>query len=215
MRGKLFFEYSAMNAGKSTKLLQTNWSYNDNDKNVLLLKTSLDTRTKNTISSRLGIEQECELIDPEDNIRTKFFDKIKKDNIEVILVDEAQFLTRKQVLELRSMTIELNLIVTCYGLRTSFDGEVFEGSAVLLAVADKLIENITYCKICSKKATMNLKLDNNGEVVLEDENIIDPGFENKYLSVCYKHWYLASNKKISINELKKKERSRKRRKGDI
>lgn len=190
---KLIFEYSSMNAGKSTNLLQTAYTYEENNINVLLLKPSLDDRTSNTISSRIGIEKECSLIGKKESIVELYYDYIISNKIEVLLIDEAQFLTEKQVYELRNLSISLNITVLCYGLRTTFEGKPFDGSAILLALADILVENRTICVICGKKATMNLKIDKDGNVIKKDSKIIDTGKENKYKSVCFRHWFEAIN----------------------
>ena len=187
--GKLIFEYSTMNAGKSTKLLQTAHNYSSLNNNVMLLKSSIDTRHQGFISSRIGLEKECFLIEPKNSILKKYLYFIEEQNIEVILVDEAQFLTKEQVIELRNLTITHNITIICYGLRTTFIGEPFEGSSMLLGLADKLVENITLCVFCSKKATMSLKTDTDGNIIKLNSPLIDVGFESKYKSVCYKHWF--------------------------
>lgn len=190
---KLIFEYSSMNAGKSTKLLQTAHNYESIGNSVMLLKPSLDKRTANTIYSRLGLEKECFLIDNNELIIDKYKDMIDEKNIDVILVDEAQFLNAKQVYELRELTVTHNITVICYGLRTTFEGIPFEGSSILLGISDKLVENITLCVECSKKATMTLKINEYGEVIKKDKTVIDSGEENKYKSVCFQHWFMGMN----------------------
>jgi thymidine kinase len=183
---KLIFEYSSMNAGKSTKLLQMNYNYHSIGKNPLLIKPTIDIREKK-IHSRLGISADCINIQEEENIEIIYFilNRTNK-KIDVLLVDEAQFLTKKQVLQLRNIVDTQNIDVICFGLRTDFKGELFEGSKYLMARSDKLNENTTLCH-CGKKATMVLKFDINGNVTKTGESI-DCGYEDKYLSVCHKHW---------------------------
>jgi thymidine kinase len=195
--GKLIFEYSSMNAGKSTKLLQTAFNYESNDINVLLLKPSIDDRDGEFISSRIGLKNKCFLLNENDSIVSLYSNYIQDNNIKIILVDEAQFLSSSQVYELRNLTIDLDLTIICYGLRTTFQGKPFEASGILLALSDKLVENITICTLCPKehpsKATMNLKVNSDGSYTKNfNDSIIDTGFEDKYKSVCYKHWYLAT-----------------------
>ncbi len=183
-KGLLIFEYAVMNTGKSTKLLQENYNYkNSMGITTLLIKPDMDTRSSK-ITSRLGIEANCINVHNERNLKDIFLDS--KPTAGAILVDEAQFLTKKQVLELRAIADEYNINVICYGLKTDFMGDLFEGSAALLARADSLNENRASCH-CGSKATMALKIDSNG-VVIRNGNSVDCGAEDKYVSVCHSCW---------------------------
>jgi thymidine kinase len=178
--GQLVFEYAVMNTGKSTKLLQINFNYKSIGKSTMIIKPSLDTRSK-YITSRLGLKEACESLDKSETISSKDLT-----DINVILVDEAQFLTKEQVLELREIADETDIKIICFGLKTNFMGELFEGSNFLLAHSDKLIENKTLCH-CGSKATMVLKFDENNKVIKHGKEI-DCGSEEKYISVCHRHW---------------------------
>lgn len=178
--GKLIFEFAAMNSGKSTKLLQTHFNYVSQNINAIILKPSIDNRSTK-VTSRLGLEADCINVNPEEMPSLFFFKGIK-----AILVDEAQFFTKEQILDLRKLVDEQNIDVICFGLRTDFKGELFEGSATLLARADKFRELTNICH-CGAKATMALRIQN-GTVVKEGPQI-DCGAEDKYVSVCHKHWH--------------------------
>jgi len=184
--GKLIFEYAVMNSGKTLKLLQINYNYSQHNIKTIVLKPSLDTRN-NKISTRLGgLSIDCINIQPEQNIIELLNKQLNNDNYKSILVDEAQFLTKEQVLQLRKLVDIKGIDVLCFGLRTNFKGDLFEGSAALMARSDKLIEIKTICH-CGSKATMVLKFDENNNVIKEG-NEIDCGAEDKYVSVCHKHW---------------------------
>ena len=151
---QLYFYYSAMNAGKSTALLQSAHNYKEQGMTPLLYSAALDDRYgQNQITSRIGLSETAQSFD----IDTQFFKDIESQNknkaIACVLVDEAQFLNRQQVEQLARVVDELNIPVLCYGIRTDFRGELFEGSKRLLALADKLKELKTVCR-CGKKATM-------------------------------------------------------------
>lgn len=162
---KLYFYYSAMNAGKSTTLLQSAHNYEERGMHVLLFTPALDTRAGvGTISSRIGLARPAVAFTDRDDL----FVQIRKDHrqcpIDCVLVDEAQFLTPAQVLQLTLVADRLGIPVLCYGIRTDFRGEPFEGSKYLLAWADELVEIKTICHT-GKKATMNARLDSNGNRV--------------------------------------------------
>jgi len=193
---KLHFYYSAMNAGKSTVLLQSSYNYNERGMDTLLYTPIIDHRFGlGKITSRIGLQTEALAIDNQFDL----FDSVKiamgeNPNIHCVLIDEAQFLTKKQVVELTRICDYLNIPVLAYGIRSDFRGEPFEGSAYLLALADNIIEIKTICH-CGKKATMNMRLNEKGEVVTEGAQI-DIGGNEKYISVCRKHFQLKQSKTL-------------------
>ena len=184
---KLHFFYSTMNAGKSTALLQSNHNYlESNLKTMLFVPKEIADKTSGKIVSRIGLEADAIVTDKE----YKFFEEIKKTNyknISCIFVDEVQFLTKQQIRDLSKVSDELNIPVMCYGIRTDFQGELFEGSMELLAIADNLKELKTICSECDKKATMVVRLNENGEVILKGEKIVIGGNEI-YKTLCRKHY---------------------------
>lgn len=184
---KMTFNYSVMNAGKSLHLLQVNHNYVTNGKKTVLMKPLVDTRSK-TISSRLGVEKDAILIDHDAKIR----DLVDIDGVECILIDESQFLTRDQVIELAQICDSHDVHVMAYGLKVNAFGELFEGSKALLELSDNLNEIKTTCR-CGKKATMILRFDTNGDVITSG-NEIEIGYEDKYESVCREHWFQGMNK---------------------
>jgi len=184
---KLHFFYSTMNAGKSTALLQSNHNYKESNlKTLLFVPKSIADKSNGKIVSRIGLEADAIIV----NNEYDFYNEISKkqsEKISCIFVDEAQFLTKKQVHGLGKIADELNIPVMTYGIRTDFQGELFEGSQELLALADNLKELKTICSECDKKATMVVRLDSNGKVLLEGEKILIGGNEI-YKTLCRKHF---------------------------
>lgn len=185
---KLYFYYSAMNAGKSTNLLQSNYNYNERGMDTLIFTPQIDHRGEvGKISSRIGLAANAIPF-------TKDFDFFnfigqqlhENSNIHCALLDEAQFLTKQQVQQLARVTDEYKIPVLCYGLRTDFQGELFEGSQYLLAWAQELIEIKTICH-CGSKATMVLRLDQQGQPVREGAQV-EIGGNDRYIAVCHKHF---------------------------
>ena len=190
---KLYFNYSSMNAGKSTMLLQANHNYMERGMNPVIYTSNLDSRFgKGEIVSRIGLKSKSNTFD----IKTDIYDDIltfKENNlIDCVLIDEAQFLTKNQVDQLGKIVDELNIPVLAFGIRTDFQGNLFEGSKYLLAWADNLKEIKTVCH-CGRKATMVLRVDDEGSIV-SDGSQIEIGGEERYVSVCRKHF---KEKKIS------------------
>jgi thymidine kinase len=168
---KLYFYYSAMNAGKSTTLLQSAHNYEERGMNVLLFTPRLDDRAGvGSIASRIGLRREAISFDQEFDLFVRVRDEQQQRPIACALVDEAQFLTPRQVLQLTLVSDRLRVPVLCYGLRTDFRGEPFPGSKYLLAWAEELIEIKTVCHT-GKKATMNARLDARGQRVWEGEQV--------------------------------------------
>jgi thymidine kinase len=181
---KLFFYYSSMNAGKSTTLLQSAHNYRERGLRPLLFTPQLDTRAgKGQIASRIGLTAEAHAFSPAEDL-FKLTDA--QETIDCVLVDEAQFLSRAQVYQLGEIADRLNTPVLAYGLRTDFQGNLFEGSRHLLAWADKLVEIKTICH-CGSKATMVLRTDEEGTVLREGAQV-EIGGNERYVSVCRKHF---------------------------
>ena len=189
---KLHFFYSTMNAGKSTSLLQSNHNYlESNLKTLLFLPKEISDKADSNIVSRIGLKAKATSI----NDKFKFYEHIKNidyKNINCIFVDEAQFLTKEQVRDLSKISDKLDIPVMCYGIRTDFQGELFNGSSELLAIADNLNELKTICSECDKKATMVVRLDEKGDVIVEGEKILVGGNEI-YKTVCRKHFRELTN----------------------
>lgn len=185
---KLYFYYSAMNAGKSTVLLQSSYNYRERGMDTLLFTPVIDTRyAKGKVYSRIGLNADAISFDSEWNLFNYIkASKEKNPKIECILVDEAQFLHKDQVFQLTDVVDKLNLPVLAYGIRSDFQGEPFEGSLYLLIWADNLIEIKTICD-CGKKAIMNARIDANGNIVRTGSQIQIGGNE-RYIAMCRKHF---------------------------
>lgn len=176
---KLYYRYGAMGSSKTANALMVKYNYEERGQKVLLTKPGIDTRDGvHKIASRCGLESECTLFEDinENNVK----------NYDCIIVDEAQFLTKKQAQLLVHFVDDLNIPVVCYGLRADFQGNLFEGSKWLLAWADTIEEVKTICW-CGKKATYNARLDEKGNVIKEGEQIV-LGANDKYIGLCRKHW---------------------------
>ena len=183
---KLYFYYSAMNAGKTTTLLQSSHNYAERGMTTLLLKPLIDDREGlNVIRSRVGLEAEAKNFEKDDNLLQTIKAQHKTKSLNCVLVDESQFLTRDQVIQLGDVVDRLEIPVLCYGLRTDFLGELFEGSRSLLAWADELREIKTVCH-CGKKAIMTVRLNEEGKPLQAGEQIQIGGNES-YVSMCRRH----------------------------
>lgn len=184
---KLYFNYSSMNAGKSTMLLQANHNYIERGMNPRIYTSDLDNRFgKGEIVSRIGLKAKSNIFTSKTDIYRDILNFSKNSIVDCVLIDEAQFLTQNQVSQLGKVVDELDIPVLTFGIRTDFQGNLFEGSKYLLAWADNLKEIKTVCH-CGRKATMVLRLNAKGEVV-SDGSQIEIGGEEKYVSVCRKHF---------------------------
>ncbi len=185
---KLYFYYSAMNAGKSTVLLQSSHNYKERGMQTLLLTPAIDNRfQEGLICSRIGLSEQALVFNAQDDLYALILDlKRKKHNHACVLIDEAQFLTKEQVFQLTEITDKLSIPVLAYGLRTDFRSELFLGSQYLLAWADELVELKTICH-CGRKAIMNMRINAEGEAVTEGEQIFIGGNES-YVSTCRLHF---------------------------
>jgi len=184
---KLHFFYSTMNAGKSTSLLQSNHNYLESGLDTMIfLPNETSKLSKGRIVSRIGLKAKAIIANKDFN-----FIEYVKDNqtkqLSCILIDEAQFLTKNQVRQLGQIADKLNYPVMCYGIRTDFRGELFEGSSELLALADNLIELKTICSHCVRKATMVVRRDKEGKVVTEGTKVVVGG-NDIYTPVCRNHF---------------------------
>ena len=190
---KLYFNYSSMNAGKSTMLLQANHNYLERGMNPVIYTSNLDSRFgQGEIVSRIGLKSKSNTFDIKTNIYNDILTFKENNFIDCVLIDEAQFLTKNQVDQLGKIVDELDIPVLAFGIRTDFQGNLFEGSKYLLAWADNLKEIKTVCH-CGRKATMVLRVDDEGSIV-SDGSQIEIGGEERYVSVCRKHF---KEKKIS------------------
>lgn len=182
---KLYFNYSTMNAGKSTMLLQASYNYRERGMDTLLLTAALDNRAGTArIASRIGIADEARTFDDTTDLFALVSPEIPR--IACVFIDEAQFLTREQVWQLARIADDLGIPVMCYGLRVDFQGQLFPGSAALLALADDMREVRTICH-CGKKATMVIRRDGDGNVMTQGQQVQVGGNES-YVSLCRKHW---------------------------
>ncbi|MBY6165185.1 MAG: thymidine kinase [Pseudomonadota bacterium] len=184
---KLYFHYSTMNAGKSTVLLQASHNYIERGMQTYLLTARLDDRAgTGRIASRIGIGAEADTFTARDNLFDRIRDRLAQGPCACVFVDEAQFLTRDQVWHLARAVDDLKVPIMCYGLRVDFLGELFEGSAALLALADEMREVRTICH-CGKKATMVVRRGPDGKALREGAQVQVGGNET-YVSLCRRHW---------------------------
>lgn len=183
---KLYFSYSAMNAGKSTLLLQASYNYVERGMRTLLFTSSLYAEGDvGRITSRLGIAADAEMFNGEDDLFQRVNDHIQESKVDCVFVDEAQFLTADQVWQLARVADRLDVPVMCYGLRTDFQGKLFPGSSELLAIADELREVRTIC-FCGRKATMVVRRDTEGGALTEGNQVSIE--KSVYVSLCRRHW---------------------------
>jgi thymidine kinase len=195
---KLYFYYSSMNAGKSTTLLQADFNYRERGMKTMLWTAALDDRYgQGYVSSRIGLKADAHKFVPE----TDLWDVITVEHggrtLSCVLIDEAQFLSRDQVLQLARIADEAKIPVLCYGLRTDFAAELFPGSAALLGIADALVELKAVCD-CGRKSTMNLRVDEQGRAVIDGAQT-EIGGNDRYVAMCRKHFMQA--RKASADQL--------------
>ncbi len=184
---KLYFHYSTMNAGKSTALLQASHNYREGGMATYLLTAQFDTRAgEGRIASRIGIGEPADTFNPADDMFAKVSARLAQGPVACVFIDEAQFLTRDQVWQLARVVDDLGVPVMCYGLRVDFRGELFPGSAALLALADEMREVRTICA-CGKKATMVVRKGPDGRALKDGAQVLIGGNET-YVSLCRRHW---------------------------
>ena len=184
---KLYFYYSAMNAGKTTNLLQSSYNYAERGMNTLVLKPRIDNRAgESRVRSRIGLEADAIDVGPEVDLRQLVIREGGEQAVHCVLVDEAQFLSAQQVGQLTEVVDTLDIPVLAYGLRTDFLGELFEGAKLLLALADELREIKTVCH-CGRKAIMTVRFDDKGRPMRAGDQIQIGGNET-YISMCRRHF---------------------------
>lgn len=184
---KIYFYYAAMNAGKSTVLLQSSYNYRERGMRTLLFTPSIDTRYgTGRIESRIGLRSSAISLGAFDDILVRVRTEHTAQPVACVLVDEVQFLTRDQVWQLSDVADDLDIPVLCYGLRTDFQGNLFPGSATLLGIADDLSELKTICH-CGRKATMNVRIAPDGRAVQEGAQVVIGG-DDRYVTMCRRHF---------------------------
>jgi len=184
---KLYFYYASMNAGKSTTLLQADFNYRERGMETMLWTAALDDRYGvGQVTSRIGLMAEAHKFDPESNLFEAVSEENRQRPLACVLVDEAQFLSREQVLQVARLADEAGIPVLCYGLRTDFSAELFPGSAALLGIADALVELKAVCE-CGRKATMNLRVDERGRAVVQGAQT-EIGGNDRYVAMCRRHF---------------------------
>ena len=181
---KLYFKYGAMGSSKTAQALITKYNYEENDMKVWLIKPSADTRDGEALlRSRIGLEAKVEVMSPETDIAARFEEKLGE-HYNAVIVDECQFLTEKQIDELRSIVNDHGVPVMCFGLRTDFQTKLFPGSRRLMEVADTIQEIKTMCD-CGAKATVNARIDGTGHIVTEGAQVVLGG-NDSYIAMCHK-----------------------------
>jgi len=183
---KLYFYYASMNAGKSSHLLQADFNYRERGMRTMLWTAALDSRSAGMVRSRIGLESEAHRFTPETDLWAVISAAHKVEPLDCVLVDEAQFLNPDQVWQLARLADEGGIPVLCYGLRTDFQGALFPGSAVLLGIADALVELKAVCH-CGRKATMNLRVDASGAAVRQGQQT-EIGGNDRYVALCRRHF---------------------------
>ncbi|EGQ8937962.1 thymidine kinase [Vibrio parahaemolyticus] len=190
---QMYFYYSAMNAGKSTTLLQSSFNYQERGMTPVIFTAALDDRYGvGKVSSRIGLQSDAHLFRPDTNLYQEIAALHEVEKRHCILIDESQFLSKEQVYQLTEVVDKLHIPVLCYGLRTDFLGELFEGSKYLLSWADKLVELKTICH-CGRKANMVIRTDEHGVAIKEGDQVAIGG-NDRYVSVCRQHYKEALGK---------------------
>lgn len=187
---KLYFYYSTMNAGKSTSLLQSSHNYRERGMRTLVYTAKFDQRGGGRVHSRIGLSSEARHFSGDTDLFGEISAEHARQPVSCVLLDEAQFLTRQQVGQLATVVDHVSIPVLCYGLRTDFRGELFPGSARLLALADELTELKTICH-CGRKATMVVRVGADGAVERDGEQV-EIGGNDRYVSLCRRHYFDAS-----------------------
>lgn len=197
---KLYFYYSSMNAGKSTTLLQADFNYRERGMNTMVWTAALDDRYgQGYVTSRIGLQAEAHKFSPESHLWSDIVAEHHINPLACVLIDEAQFLSREQVLQLARIADEAGIPVLCYGLRTDFAAELFPGSAALLGLADALVELKAVCH-CGRKSTMNLRVDAEGHAVIDGKQT-EIGGNDRYVAMCRRHFMEARSESAAHSAL--------------
>ena len=193
---KLYFKYGAMGSSKTAQALITKYNYEENGLNVWLIKPSADTRDGvHMLRSRIGLEARVEIVPPEMDVYERFVGT-KADECDVIIVDECQFLTSRQIDQLRAVVNDYNIPVMCFGLRTDFQTKMFPGSLRLMEIADTIQEIKTICD-CGAKATVNARIDSDGHIVTEGAQVVLGG-NDSYIAMCHKCYIRGIREKRTV-----------------
>jgi len=191
MSAKLYFKYGAMGSSKTAQALITKFNYEERNMKVMFIKPSTDTRDgADIVKSRIGLEAKARVFRPEDNLYDLYVKEFMPSD--AIVVDECQFLTSKQVDQLADITIDYDVAVLCFGLRTDFQTKFFPGSQRLMEIAESIQEIKMVCD-CGAKATVNARLDDNGNVIFQGEQVVLGG-NDRYKAMCRKCWTKARRK---------------------
>ncbi len=196
---KLYFKYGAMGSSKTAQALITKYNYEENGLNVWLIKPSADVRDGvDVLRSRIGLTARVEIIAPGTDVY-ELFRQARRDECDVIIADECQFLTVEQIDQLRGIVDDFNIPVMCFGLRTDFQCKLFEGSKRLMEVADTIQEIKTICD-CGAKATVNARIDGSGHIITQGEQVLLGG-NDSYIAMCHKCWVrgIRENRKIKLH----------------
>ena len=197
---KLYFKYGAMGSSKTAQALITKYNYEENDLNVWLIKPSADIRDGDGIlKSRIGLQSKVQMISPDTDLYRLFSDT-KKGSCDVIIVDECQFMTTRQIDELRYIVNDFNIPVICFGLRTDFQTKLFPGSLRLMEIADTIQEIKTICD-CGAKATVNARIDGNGYIITEGAQVVLGG-NDSYIAMRHKCYIqgIREHRKIRLHK---------------
>ena len=180
---KLYFKYGAMGSSKTAQALITKFNYEERGMKVWIAKPSIDNRDgENIIQSRIGLKTEAYVISSDENIYRTF--QMLREKYDVVIIDEAQFLTEEQVNQLGNIVMQLKVPVMCFGLKTDFQTKMFPGSKRLFEIAESISEIKTICK-CGKKATVNARIDSFGNIITEGKQV-ELGGNDKYIAMCYR-----------------------------
>ena len=196
---KLYFKYGAMGSSKTAQALITKYNYEENDMKVWLIKPSADTRDgQHILRSRIGLEAQVEIVTPEEDVHRRFVET-RAGNCDAVIVDECQFMTEAQIDQLHAIVNDYNIPVMCFGLRTDFQTKLFPGSRRLMEIADAIQEIKTICD-CSAKATVNARIDSDGYIVTEGDQVVLGG-NDSYIAMCHRCYIngIRERKKIKLH----------------
>ena len=196
---KLYFKYGAMGSSKTAQALITKYNYEENDMSVWLIKPSADTRDgADILRSRIGLQAKVEVMTPDTDVYQRFC-QTKAHRCDAVIVDECQFMTEKQIDELRQIVDDYDIPVMCFGLRTDFQTKLFLGSRRLMEIADAIQEIKTICD-CATKATVNARIDSDGYIVTEGAQV-QLGGNDSYIAMCHRCYIrgIREHKKIKLH----------------